>query len=65
MKNNLKLNAGTGMALGTLVGATIALLVHTLTGDSTIWNWALPVGLAVGLAIGAGQSNQKEKEDMS
>ena len=53
------------MALGTLVGAAIALLVHTLTGDSTIWNWALPVGLAVGLAIGAGQSSGKEKEDMS
>ena len=65
MKNNLKLNAGTGMALGTLVGAAIALLVHTITGDSTIWSWALPVGLAVGLAIGAGQSSRKEKEDMS
>ena len=65
MKNNLKLNAGTGMALGTLVGAAIALLVLTLSGDSTIWNWALPVGLAVGLAIGAGQSSGKEKEDMS
>ncbi|MFZ1395289.1 MAG: hypothetical protein WAS33_00230 [Candidatus Promineifilaceae bacterium] len=61
MKNkkflSLKLNAGTGMALGVFIGAAVALLVHLTTGDSTIWSWAIPVGLACGLAIGQGQQH--------
>ena len=60
MKNrNFTLNAGNGMVLGAVVGALIALLVNVVTGNSSIWTWAIPVGLAIGLAIGAGRS-QKE-----
>lgn len=59
MKNkkflSLKLNAGTGTVLGVFIGAAVALLVHQTTGDSTIWSWAIPVGLACGLSIGAGK----------
>lgn len=61
MKNNkwfdLKLNVGTGMVMGILVSAAIALLVGSITGDNSIWSWAIPVGLASGLAIGAGAAN--------
>ena len=64
MKNNKKLNAGKGMALGIVISAAVALLVQVLTGDSTIWSWAIPVGLATGLAIGAG-SDATAKEDVS
>lgn len=53
-----QLNAGTGMAGGVIIGALVALVISTLTGDQTIWAWAIPVGLACGLSIGAG--NQKE-----
>ena len=57
MKNrNFTLNAGNGMVLGAVVGALIALLVNAVTGNSSIWTWAIPVGLAIGLAIGAGRS---------
>ncbi|MBK8903684.1 MAG: hypothetical protein IPM53_21050 [Anaerolineaceae bacterium] len=60
MKNHKQLNAGTGMAVGVLVSAFIALVVQLATGDSSVWNWAIPVGLAVGLAIGAGRSSVNE-----
>lgn len=55
-QSKFQLNAGTGMVLGTLVGALIALLVSTVTGDQTVWSWAVPAGLASGLAIGAGRA---------
>lgn len=48
-------NAGAGMAAGTLIGAFVALLVSSLTGDQSIWSWAIPAGLASGLAVGAGR----------
>lgn len=41
------------MALGAIGGALVALAVNVITGDSAVWVWAIPVGLAVGLAIGA------------
>ena len=63
MKNKKKLNAGTGMTLGVIIGAAIALIVQLITGDSSIWSWAIPVGLAVGLAVGAG-NNSVSKEEM-
>jgi ABC-type uncharacterized transport system permease subunit len=56
----LQLNAGTGMAAGVIIAALIALLVSTLTGDQSIWGWAIPVGLASGLAIGAGKQQGQE-----
>ncbi len=67
MKNNnnsrlLKLNAGSGMAIGVLVGAIVALLINLFTGNSFIWSWAIPVGLACGLAIGAGASNRQNQQ---
>jgi hypothetical protein len=72
MKNNnrfnLKLNTGTGMVMGILVSAAIALLVGFITGDSSVWSWAIPVGLACGLAIGAGAANNNgstTKKDVS
>lgn len=59
MKNkkpmSLELNAGTGMALGVALGAVIAAVVDLTTGYSAIWTWAIPVGVACGLAIGAGK----------
>lgn len=57
MKRNKKLNASKGMALGVVIGAAMALVVQLITGDSSVWNWAIPVGLASGLAIGTGNSS--------
>ncbi len=54
----LKLNAGTGMALGAISAAVVALIVHLLTGSAAIWSWALPVGIAAGLAIGVGAGSK-------
>ncbi len=66
MKNKnpfrLKLNAGSGMALGVFIGAAIALVVQIITDDSAIWSWAIPVGWACGLAIGAGKQNANQDE---
>ncbi len=56
MKNNKKLNAGKGMTLGIVISAAVALVVQLLTGDGSIWSWAIPVGLATGLAVSAGNS---------
>ena len=56
-----KLNAGIGMVAGVLVGALVALIVNLVTGNSFIWSWAIPVGLACGLAIGAGASNKQNQ----
>jgi hypothetical protein len=53
-----KWNAGTGMGAGAIGGALVALLVSSVTGDASIWSWAVPVGLAVGLAIGAGRAKE-------
>ncbi len=64
MKNNKKLNAGKGMTLGIVISAAVALVVQLVTGDGSIWSWAIPVGLATGLAIGAG-NNATAKEDGS
>ncbi|MCI0397457.1 MAG: hypothetical protein L0332_19335 [Chloroflexi bacterium] len=52
-RGRFELNAGSGMALGVIVAAVIALIVSLITGDNDIWIWAIPVGVAVGLAIGA------------
>lgn len=69
MKNKFsqlpQLNAGTGMLGGIVAGALIALIVNLITGDSIIWSWAIPVGLACGLAIGAGRNSKTSKEDAS
>ena len=56
-----QLNVGSGMGLGVAIGALMALLVSTITGDQSIWSWAIPVGLACGLAVGAG-SEQARKD---
>jgi hypothetical protein len=59
----LKLNAGTGMGVGAITVAFVALIVQLVTHDSDIWTWAIPVGIAVGLAVGAGaqQISRKDK----
>ncbi len=62
MKRSLfQLNAGTGMALGAIAAAIVALIVQIATHDAAIWTWAIPVGIAVGLAIGAGARRQSSK----
>jgi hypothetical protein len=64
MKSKLfQLNAGTGMALGAIVAAIIALVVQLITHESSVWTWAVPVGIAVGLAIGAGASTRTSATD--
>ena len=57
--NRFKLNAGTGMVLGIIIAAIIALVVTGFTGNSDVWTWAIPVGVAVGLAIGSSASRRK------
>jgi MFS family permease len=57
----LNWNAGTGMVAGILIGAMIALAVSAMTGDQSIWNWAIPFGLATGLAIVTGKQNRSNK----
>ena len=57
-QSKLQLNAGTGMALGALIGALVAWIVSSVTGDQAVWSWAVPVGLASGLAIGAGRQSR-------
>lgn len=66
MKNKtFELNSGTGMVLGVVFGTAVALIVSLITGDGSIWSWAIPVGLATGLAIGAGKSNRAIKKESS
>ena len=62
-QTKLQLNAGTGMALGALLGALVALIVSAVTGDQTVWSWAIPVGLASGLAIGAERARRSNGVD--
>lgn len=58
-RNGFKWNAGTGMAAGAIVGALVALVVNVVTGNADVWAWAIPVGLASGLALGSGKAQQK------
>jgi uncharacterized transporter YbjL len=57
-KGKFELNAGTGIALGVIGGALLAVLVMALTGNSDVWVWAIPVGAAAGVAAGAGASRR-------
>ena len=57
-ETRFQLNAGNGMVLGIFVAVLVAVLVNVLAGDSSIWSWAIPVGIASGLAVGAGQANK-------
>jgi uncharacterized membrane protein YoaK (UPF0700 family) len=50
---------GKGIAFGVIGGAILAVLVSAFTGDASIWVWAIPVGVAVGVAIGAGLSQRE------
>lgn len=59
-QSKLQLNAGTGMAGGVIIGALIALVVSAIIGDQSVWAWAIPVGLAVGLAVGVGNQNEQK-----
>lgn len=59
MFKDFELNAGTGMALGAILAAVVALLVNLVTGDTSIWAWAIPLGIALGVAVGAGRANKK------
>jgi hypothetical protein len=49
---------GKGITFGVIGGAVLAVFVSALTGDSDIWIWAIPVGIAVGVAIGAGMQRK-------
>ncbi len=60
-KSGLNWNAGTGMAAGAIFGALVALVVNVVTGSAEVWAWAVPVGLASGLAIGGGKAQHKEQ----
>jgi hypothetical protein len=53
-----RLTAGKGMALGAVLAALVALVVYLVTGNAAIWVWAIPVGIAVGLAVGAGAAQR-------
>lgn len=46
------------MAGGVIIGALMALVISAITGDQSVWAWAIPVGLAVGLAVGAGSQKR-------
>lgn len=59
MKNKLKLNPATGMAMGVIVAALISLVVQLTTNDSSIWIWSIPIGIAVGLPIGIASKKKK------
>lgn len=61
-KSGRQLNAGTGMVGGIVVGALVALIVSALTGDQAVWSWTIPVGLAAGLAIGAGRQQARRHD---
>lgn len=52
MKNKLKLNPATGMAMGAIVAALISIVVQLTTKDISIWIWSIPIGIATGLPIG-------------
>jgi hypothetical protein len=54
----MRKNAGTAMAMGVIIAAIAAFVVQLVTDDLSIWAWAIPVGLAVGLAGGAGAAQK-------
>jgi hypothetical protein len=60
MKNKLKLNPATGMAMGAIVAALISIIVHLATKDSSVWLWSIPIGIAVGLPIGIAAKKKKK-----
>ena len=62
MNKLFELNMGTGTALGVTIASLIAFVVSLITGDDTVWTWAVPLGIAVGAAIGAGGDNQRKQE---
>ena len=57
-----KFNAGTGMVYGIVLATILALVVQHFTKDSSIWIWILPIGVAVGFAIGVSVSTLNLKE---
>jgi hypothetical protein len=46
------------MLVSILISAFVALLVSTATGDQTVWAYMIPLGVATGTAIHAGQNKQ-------
>lgn len=63
MKNKLKLNPATGMAMGAIVAALISIVVQVTTKDSSIWIWSIPIGLAIGLPIGIAAKGKKSSNN--
>lgn len=51
-------HVGQGMVIGILISTLIALIVNLITGDSSVWTYMIPIGVAMGAAIGAGQAKQ-------
>ncbi len=60
-KQGFNWNAGTGMTAGVIVGALVALVVNVVTGNADVWAWAIPVGLASGLAISSGKAQRENR----
>lgn len=56
-------NVGKGMALGTAIATVIALVVQVTTGDGAVWAYVIPIGVAMGAAIGAGATAKPREED--
>ena len=60
-QSGFRWNTSRGMVAGIFVGATVALAVSAITDNQSIWAWAIPVGLAVGLAFGPGRQRNSEE----
>lgn len=58
----LRTDMGRGMAMGIAAMVLVSILVNWTTGDDSIWSWSIPVGVAIGTAIGAGMYQTHSKE---
>ncbi len=62
-ETRLQLNPGTGMVFGVVVFALIFSAVQLTTGDSSIWIWGIPTGIAAGFGVGVGASRRIGSKD--
>lgn len=61
--NPQRSTAGIGMAVGAVAGAIVALVVQLATGDPRVWAYAIPIGVAAGVAIGAGAAPRPSADE--
>ena len=38
-----------------LLAALFAIIINTITGDSSVWSWAIPLGVVIGVAPHVGK----------